>query len=197
MDERSFITEIRRIFQLPPEPRFEAMSAFHQRVHTDYCQSVKAITLERAESVSSDGRLIKQVVGHIMQWDRFTLISLGQLMSGVKSRKILWKNGYVDQAGAPYNFGTIDAFNAFQAERQLSIPWSEIQADAIGMATTLANLLSIPAIITPAQLEDTEAISPELYDGQRFPIPCGWFLWYIILDHQAVEHACDLYSTCD
>ena len=197
MDERSFITEIRRIFQLPREPRFKAMSDFHQQVHADYCRAVSAIIPKRAEEASSDGRLVKQVVGHIMEWDRFTLISLGQLMSGVKTRKCLWKNGYVDKAGDPYNFGTIDGFNAFQAERQLSVPWPEIQGGAIGIATTLTNLLSKPAIVTPALLEDTEAISPELYDGQRFAIPCGWFLWYTILNHQAVEHARDIYATCD
>ena len=194
MDERSYITELRRIFQLSPEPRKVEMAAFHRKVYNDYCKAVRAITPERAEMVSSDGRLVKQVVGHIMEWDRFTLICLGKLLSGVKTRKLLWKNGYVDQAGEPYNFGSLDAFNAFQAERQLSMPWQEIQAKALGIATNLLTLLSTPSLITPALLEDTEAISPELYDGQRLPIPSGWFLWHVILDHQAVEHARDLYS---
>lgn len=193
MDERSYITEIRRIFQLAPEQRKTDMIALHRKICSDYCTAVKAISPERAEMVASDGRLLKQVVGHIMEWDRFTLICLGELLSGVKTRKLLWKNGYVDQAGEPYNFGTIDAFNAFQAERQLSMPWAEIQANALSIAATLLSLLSTPSLIAPALLEDTTAISPELYDGQRLPIPSGWFLWYVILDHEAVEHARDLY----
>jgi hypothetical protein len=193
MDEHTYITELRRIFQLAPEERKAEMIAFHRRVCDAYCIAVKSITPERAETVSSDGRLVKQVVGHIMEWDRFTLICLGKLLSGVKSRKLLWKNGYVDQAGEPYNFGSLDAFNAFQAEHQANIPWSEIQMNAITIATTLYTLLSTPTFIPPALLEDTETISPELYDGQRIPIPSGWFLWHVILDHEAVEHARDLY----
>ena len=194
MDEGSFITEIRRIFQLAPEERKVEMTAFHRKVCDDYCKAVKGITPERAETISSDGRLVKQVVGHIMEWDRFTLICLGKLLSGVKTRKLLWKNGYVDASGEPYNFGSLDAFNAFQAERQASMSWSEIQMNAISVASNLLTLLSTPSLITPALLEDTEAISPELYDGQRLPIPSGWFLWYVILDHEAVEHARDIYS---
>ena len=194
MDEGSFITEIRRIFQLAPEERKVEMTAFHRKVCDDYCKAVKGITPERAETISSDGRLVKQVVGHIMECDRFTLICLGKLLSGVKTRKLLWKNGYVDASGEPYNFGSLDAFNAFQAERQASMPWSEIQMNAVSVASNLLTLLSTPFLITPALLEDTITISPELYDGQRLPIPSGWFLWYVILDHEAVEHARDIYS---
>lgn len=193
MDERSFITDIRRIFLLDPEKRKTEMIAFHRKISNDYCEAIKSITSERAESVSTDGRLVKQVVGHIMEWDRFTSICLGKLLSGVKSRKLLWKNGYVDQAGEPYNFGSLDAFNTFQAEHQLAMPWTEIQANALGIAGNLLTLLSTPSLVSPQRLQDTETISPELYDGQRLPIPSGWFLWYVILDHQAVEHARDLY----
>ena len=110
MDERSYIAELRRIFQLAPEQRKVEMTAFHRKVYNDYCKAVKAITPKRAEMVSSDGRLVKQVVGHIMEWDRFTLICLGKLLTGVKTRKLLWKNGYVDAAGEPYNFGYTGCF---------------------------------------------------------------------------------------
>jgi hypothetical protein len=193
MDELTFITEIRRIFLLAPAQRLPAMNSFHHQIYDDYIQAVKEIANARAESPSSDGRVVKQVVGHIMEWDRYTLICLGQLISGVKSRRLLWKNGYVDKSGERYNFSPLEAFNAFQAERQVVIPWELIQQDAIALATILLHLLDNPEIITTALLEDTESISPELYDGKKIPIPCGWFLWYVILDHSAVEHARDLY----
>jgi len=197
VDERSFITEIRKIFALAPTERFEAMGAFHRVIHADYTRALQGITPEQAVIVSTDGRLVSQVVGHIMEWERYTLICLAQLLSGVRSRKMLWKNGYVDKAGEPFNFGSLEGFNAFQAERQLGISWIEIQSDAIRLSATLLNLLSTPSIFSPALLDNTESISPELYDGQRLPIPCGWFLWYVILDHEAVEHARDLYDSVD
>lgn len=28
-----------------------------------------------------------------------------------------------------------------------------------------------------------------------YPIPCGWFLWYVILDQEAVEHAREVYGS--
>ena len=193
MDERSFINEIRSTFSLAPQQRLQAMISLHQKVCEAYCQAVSGIDEAHAESKSSDGRLIKQVVGHIMEWDRFTLQCYGQLLSGVKNRKILWKTGYTDSMGEPFNFSSIEAFNNFQMERQATVPWAQIQVDAIRLAKTLQSLLS-STLITPQLLEDTETISPELYDGQRLPIPSGWFLWYVILDHEAVEHATDLYS---
>jgi len=193
MDERSFINEVRRIFSLAPQQRLQAMITFHHGVCETYCQAVNAIDEARAESRSSDGRLIKQVVGHIMEWERFTLMCYAQLLSGVKSRKILWKNGYTDHTGEPYNFGSIEAFNKFQAERQAELSWTQIQGEALRLSHILQSLLS-STLITPHLLEDTEAISPELYDRQRLVIPSGWFLWYIILDHEAVEHAKDLYT---
>jgi len=193
MDERSFISDIRSIFSLAPQPRLQAMISFHQKVCEAYSNAVSAIDEKRAESKSSDGRLIKQVVGHIMEWERFTLLCYGQLLSGVKNRKILWKTGYTNNIGEPYNFSSIEAFNNFQAERQTAVPWAQIQLDAIRLAKMLQMLLS-STIITPETLEDSEVISPELYDGQRLPISSGWFLWYVILDHEAVEHAVDLYN---
>ena len=193
MDERSFINEIRRIFALAPQQRLQAMISFHLKVCETYCRAVSAIDDTLAGSKSSDGRLIKQVVGHIMEWERFTLMCYSQLLSGVKTRKILWKNGYTDSSGEPYNFCSIEAFNIFQVERQVELPWIQVQVEAIRLAKTLQTLLS-SALITPQLLEDTEAISPELYDGRRLPIPSGWFLWYVILDHEAVEHARDLYN---
>jgi len=193
MDYSSYINEIRTIFSLAPQARLHAMISFHLKVCEAYCKAVSGIDDARAESTSSDGRLIKQVVGHIMEWDRFTLICYGQLLSGVKTRKMLWKNGYIDSIGEPYNFSSIEAFNVFQAERQAALPWTQLQAEAIRLARTLQSLLS-STLITQQVLEDTQAISPELYDGQRLPIPSGWFLWYVILDHEAVEHARDLYS---
>ncbi len=193
MDKHSFISEIRSIFALAPQARLQAMISFHQKVCEAYCSTVNAIGEKRAESKSSDGRLVKQVIGHIMEWERFTLLCYGQLLSGVNNRKILWKNGYFDNSGEPYNFSSIEAFNSFQAERQITLPWSQIQADAIRLAKKLQTLLS-STLITPEMLEDSAEISPELYDGQRLPIPSGWFLWYVILDHEAVEHAADLYN---
>lgn len=194
MEQLPFITEIRQIFQQPPKQRQQSMISFHHGICESYIQAVSSFSAEQAAEVSSDGRQIKQVIGHIMEWDRFTEICFGQLLSGVKSLKVLWKNGYVSTAGEPYNFSSIDAFNAFQAERQTLIPWQEIQTNAIDIAKSLFSLLSTPAIITPQLLEKTEIISPELYDGKRIATPCGWFLWYVIVDHQAVEHARDLYG---
>lgn len=193
MDERSYISKIRMVFSLAPQQRLQAMISFHLQVCETYCQAVSGIDETRAASKSADGRLIKQVVGHIMEWDRFTLLCYGQLLSGIKTRKILWKTSYTDSIGEPYNFSSNEAFNNFQAERQALVPWAQIQVEAIRLAKTLQTLLS-SALITPQLLEDTEAISPKLYDGQRLPIPSGWFLWYVILDHEAVEHTTDLYN---
>jgi hypothetical protein len=45
----------------------------------------------------------------------------------------------VDLAGEPYNFGSLDAFNAFQVERQAAVSWQNLQAEALRMADTLMN----------------------------------------------------------
>jgi hypothetical protein len=189
-----FSKEIRAIFQQSPETRLASMITLHAQIAGGYCQVVESIDEARAVKFSTDGRQMKQVIGHIMEWERFTILCLAQLVSGVKTRKVLWTNGYVDLEGIAHSFDTIDAFNEFQADQHRTTPWSEIKRNSLYTSRYLLKFLSNSILVTPQILEDSEVINPKLYDGEQLAIPSAWFLWYVTLDHEAVEHAQDLYG---
>lgn len=179
---------------LPAAERHAAFSDLHHKVMTQYCASVSAITATRAGQIASDGRTIKQVVGHIMEWDRFMILGCGELLSGVKAPQMMESKGYLSLTGASLDYQTIDEFNAFQMEKHKSLPWPEIQSRAIRSAEVLHTLFTHSQLLNTALLESTDPYATKLTDGSRVEIRVGWELWIIVLEHEGIEHAVDLYS---
>jgi hypothetical protein len=189
-----FHKQIQHILQFPATERYDEMVELHRVISNHYCDAVNRLTPEKARSISPDGRELKLVIGHIMEWERYTLFCLAQLISGVRNQTLLWENGYVDLDGKPHSFASIDEFNAFQREKQANMPWGEIQSTALQLSQTLYKLFSKKGLFTPELLEKTEVISQKQPDGSRIPIPLGYTLWSVILEHEAVDHAADLYT---
>src|SRR6266511_5160396 len=73
MRSASFYQQIVDITTLPPAERYMRLTALHEGALADYLATLCAITPPRARRLSADGRTLGQVVGHIAEWDRFTL----------------------------------------------------------------------------------------------------------------------------
>jgi hypothetical protein len=186
--ERTFLTSLKQ----NPNDRFLSLLELHKTICADYCNAVERITTLNASRPSSDGRQVKLVVGHIMEWDRFSLICLTQMLSGVKSKKIFWKNGYVDFEGMPQNFESIEDFNQFQMKQQSEIPWEQIQVEAIRVSKTLLEWFKCSGLLNANLLENTEQVTTKWSDGTEIQVPAGWLIWQTILEHEGVEHSTDL-----
>jgi hypothetical protein len=181
---------------LAPEARREHLLDLHRQVLDTYVAALTQISSEQASRrIPDDGRTLSQVVGHILEWDRALLIAFGEILAGVRWPRIMPNNLNVDIDGEPREFGTTDAFNAFYAERQASLPWVHIRARALEAAHALYAIFVAPGLLTPERLESTRLFSGfGLPTGETLEMPCGWYLWMTTLEHEGVEHADELWS---
>jgi hypothetical protein len=176
----------------PPEERHRRLTAFHGTMLSEYLATVEAITPQAARRTSSDGRTIGQVVGHIAEWERFGLLALGDILAGVRWPRMMSLSGYLEPDGEVRDFTSVDDFNAYQAAKQATWPWEQIQRLAVATATTLHALCTTSGLFSPARLKDTRVYRWSLPQGHALELPVGWYLWMVSLTHAAVEHADDL-----
>ena len=182
--------------QLPHE-RHALLTRLHTDVVTRYLDAVRAISRQDAARGSSDGRTIAQVVGHIAEWERFTILAAGEMIAGVEWPRIMTMSGYVEPDGRAQDFASVDAFNACQATKHAAWPWERIRDLAVHTATALHALFTEPALLPPERLEQTRACEWHLPNGVTLAVPAGWYLWMVSIKHEAVEHAADLGGCVD
>lgn len=194
MQSEIFYPKIQEAMALDPVSRHQAFSVLHAEVLAEYVNAVSVITESRAESCSSDGRSIKQVVGHIMEWDRFMIQAAGELLSGVQNPQMMAIKGFHHLLGITQDFESIDGFNAFHAVEQASQPWDQIQSRAIACAQILHRLFTTPGLLEAPLLDATAPVTLRFSGGVKLKSSIGWQLWIIVMEHEAVEHFSDLTS---
>ena len=173
--------------------RYPRMAALHDRIFAKQASQLCAITDAGAARLVPDGRSVAIVVAHILEWERYIITSMGEIMAGVELPGLIAHKRYVEQDGADHEYTDIDSFNALQLKRYEGVPWSTIQTRAIDSATTLLRLFTTSGLITAELLDRTRMLRRfELPDGTPLPMACGWLLWMIVLEHAGVEHAADL-----
>ncbi len=177
---------------LPPEQRYRGLLNLHERIQAEYCRAVARIGPQRAVQTGSDGRSILQVVGHIAEWDRWTVLGAGELLAGAPAPQLMQLQGYLSPTGEARSFESVDAFNAAMAESQAEASWDQIQPLALRMSGALYTLFSHPLLLNPAILEQGAPAQVHFPSGKTITVPVGWVLWYMALEHEGVEHARDL-----
>ena len=192
MKAKVFYQKIVTIAAQSPAERRLSLVALHMDVIMPYLNAVRAMTAQDTARVISDGRTLGQVVGHIAEWERFTIMAFGEIIVGVSWPQIMNLSGYVEPDGQVRGFNSVDAFNDFQASKYAAWSCEQIQDLAIQTATTLQILLAHPSIVSWERLEQTKAYRWQLPNEIFVTVPCGWYLWMVTLDHEAVEHALDL-----
>ncbi len=188
-----FYQELTRIATQPAYSRYGLLAEFHTKVTLQYLNALRMITEQKALQPGSDGRSIAQVVGHIAEWDRFTLLAVGEIAVGVQCPRIMSLAGYTEPDGTILGFADKDAFNAYQIAKHANWTWEQIQELAIHMATALHAFFTQPALISPDLLEQTHTCKWGLPTGISLSLPAGWYLWLVSLEHKAVLHAADIY----
>ncbi len=194
MQPEIFYPKIQEAMALDPVNRHLAFSVMHSEVLAEYVNAVSVIRVTKAESCSSDGRSIKQVVGHIMEWDRFMIQAAGELLSGVQNPQVMAVKGFHHLLGITQDFESINGFNAFHAAEQAVQPWVQIQSRAIACAQILHRLFTTPGLLEGPLLEATAPVTLRFSGRVKIKSSIGWQLWIIVMEHEAVEHFADLTS---
>jgi hypothetical protein len=178
---------------LPPDERRQRLVALHDEAVARYREAVSAITPAGAARMTAGGRTVAQVVGHIAEWERYLIQAAGELISGVRWPRLMAHAGYVEPDGSVHGFVNDAAFNAYQALKHASQPWPEIQTLALTTATTLHRLFTAADLLPADRLEATRRWDYyRLPSGVTLRLPCGWYLWMVVIEHEAAEHADDL-----
>jgi hypothetical protein len=177
--------------QSPAERRL-SLIALHTDIVTPYLNAVRTLTAQDAACVSTDSRTLGQVVGHIAEWERFTILAVAEIITDVRWPQIMNLSGYVEPDGQVREFASVDAFNDYQATKHMGWSWEQIQDLAIQTATTLQVLFAHSSLVSWERLEQTKAYRWRLPNEMSVMLPCGWYLWMVMLEHEAVEHAGDL-----
>jgi len=187
-----FYQRIVEIAGQSPEKRYVLLADLHADILARYLNAVRTTTSKGAARVSTDGRTLAQVVGHIAEWERFTILAVGEMMVGAHWPQIMSLSGYIEPDGQVLNFTSVDDFNAYQANKHVTWPWERIQEVAIRTATRLHVLFTQPVLLPTECLELTRMYEWYLPDGVKLVVPAGWYLWMVTLEHEAIEHAVDL-----
>jgi hypothetical protein len=192
MKAEAFYHKMVGIAAQSPTERHLSLTRLHTEVITPYLNAVRTMTAQDAARVSSDGRTLGQVVGHIAEWERFTILAVGEIISGVRWPQIMSMSGYVELDGQVREFISVDAFNAYQAAKHAAWSWVKIQNLAIQTATTLQVLFAHPSLVSWERLEQAKVHNWRLPNEMSLTMSCGWYLWMVALEHEVVEHAGDL-----
>jgi len=188
-----FYPQLVAAMNLPAGARYARLAALHTAVRDDYRDALLAIDERRAAQPATDGRTLAQVVGHIMEWDRYMILGAGELLAGLHWPQMMKYTGFLDVDGSVHQFSGIDDFNARQAEKHAAMPWAEIRERALDAADALYALFTDPGVMSPARLARGNPCPWRLPGQPRLELPVGWVLWGITLEHAGTEHAADLY----
>jgi hypothetical protein len=188
-----FYPRIAEILRQPPIARYSLMSALHYELLPPYLTAIGAISSAQAGRITSDRRTLLQVVGHIAEWDRYLILATGEMLSGAPDPQMMHLKGYMEPDGRILEFASIDDFNAYQAEKHTRVPWEQVQRQAIDFAAMLYNIYTNRHLMSPELMEKTAPYEFKLPTGQSITATVAWFQWFVTMEHEAVEHAADLF----
>ncbi|MBI9043628.1 MAG: hypothetical protein JEZ06_04035 [Anaerolineaceae bacterium] len=187
-----FSSQINHIFSLELKERQIELGKIHANILRDYLKSVNIFTEKNASLPANDGRTVAQVVGHIMEWERYFIQSLGEMLSGVERPSGMTFSGFVEIDGHIRNFTGVDEFNAYQEEKHKAWPWEKIRQMAAQTSFTLYRLYATPNLF-PLDILDKTCDQKWTPPGKsEIVIPYGWFNWVIAIEHIVEHYASDL-----
>lgn len=187
-----FYQNIVKIAARSPYDRYALLAEFHTELVTRYLGFIRAMKSQDAAQIGANGRAIGQVVGHIAEWERFTILAAGEVVAGVAWPQIMDLAGYREPDGQALDFASVDEFNAYIAAKQAHWSWDSIRDLALHTAMALHTLFTQPALLSPDTLEQTRKFTWRLPNGLKLTVPVGWYLWMVSIEHEVVEHAADL-----
>lgn len=193
MNSEDFYQQLAAVAELAPVERRRSLLDLHKRVYHEYVDTLGQITVRGASRKVPDGRSVAQVVGHIIEWDRATMISLGEVLSGVVWPRLMSRSLNIDLDGTVREFESTDDFNAHYARTYENLDWDLIKTNAEEVATNFLHFAEEPSLLTSDRLEQTRRFDHyKLPTGVTLSLPCGWYLWMITIEHEGVEHKDDL-----
>ncbi len=143
-------------------------------------REVQDLTGEQASTPrTDDGRTLKEIVGHITGWERWTAAAMDEIAQGALEPAIMSLAGYPEGIS---RYASIDAFNAARMGEAREHPWALVLQQS---SAAFELLIEATEGVGAAQLVET---SPFYWPDIGGTVPCGLYLLMVAAHHYQVEH---------
>jgi len=183
----SLIDELRLALQLQPEDQKRRLIEVLRSSRFALMREVQDLGGEQASAPrTDDGRSVKEVVGHLIAWERWITSALDEIAAGAREPQIMSLAGYPEGIS---RYGSVDAFNAASMAGARERPWAELltESDAV-FARLIAAAERLPADLLPATAD-------YYWPPLAGTVPCGLYLLMSQAYHYQHEHLPELMAT--
>ena len=135
---------------------------------------------------TQDGRSVKEIVGHIAAWERWSASAFEEIDRGSAEPSIMALSGYRDGAE---RYRSIDEFNVARMAEARSLPWSDIlEQSSAAFEEMIEAAERIPA-------SSLFATAPFYWPDLGGTVPCGLYLLMVAAHHYEEEHRPEVWRT--
>jgi len=143
-------------------------------------RDVQDLTGEQASTPwTPDGRTMKEIVGHITGWERWTAAAMEEIIVGRSEPAIMSLAGYPIGIS---RYASIEAFNAARMSEARERPWADVLDDS---AETFESLIAAIERTAATSLAKT---APFYWPDLGGTVPCGVYLLMVTAHHYQEEH---------
>jgi hypothetical protein len=128
---------------------------------------------------TADGRTLKELLGHIASWERWTVAAMREIAAGAREPRIMTLDGYPHGIA---RYASIDAFNAAQMAEARERPWQDVLEES---SQVFEDLLTAIDATPTASLRDS---APFYWPDIAGTVPCGVYLLMVASHHYQEEH---------
>jgi|GEM_PF-116153 len=143
-------------------------------------REVQGLTGEQASTPwTPDGRTLKEIVGHIIGWEKWVAAALDEIRDGVAEPSIMALSGYPEGIA---RYASIDAFNGARMAEARERPWADVLARSDA---------AFEALIAAAERTPAEALTQTaqfFWPDIGGTVPCGVYLLMVSAHHYQEEH---------
>lgn len=176
----SLIDELRLALRMDAEAQKRRLIEILRSSRFSFMREVQDIGGEQASAPwTDDGRSLKEIVGHITAWERWTTRALEEIEGGSREPAIMSLSGY--PVGIA-RYGSIDTFNAVRMAEAREQSWSALLAES---DRVFEDLVATAERVPATSLLQT---SPFLWPPISGTVPCGTYLLMQAAHHYQAEH---------
>jgi SAM-dependent methyltransferase len=185
-DPRALRDELRHALTLDAESQKRRLIEILRSCRFAVMRQVQDLSGEQASTPwTSDGRTMKEILGHITGWERWTVAALDEIAAGSPEPAIMSLSGF---PGSFARYASIDAFNDARMGEARERPWQNILEES---ALTFERLVAAAERTPAIALEST---SPFYWPDLGGTVPCGVYLLMVAAHHYQEEHLPEVLS---
>jgi SAM-dependent methyltransferase len=172
--------ELRIALHLDGEAQKQRLIEILRSCRFSFMREIQDLSGEQAAMPwTDDGRSLKEVLGHITGWERWTVAALDEIAAGQNEPAIMSLGGY--PVGIS-RYASIDVFNAVRMTEARERPWAELLDES---AAVFEALVAAADQVPAQRLNETGHFYWPEIGGT---VPCGLYLLMVPAHHYQEEH---------